>query len=90
MFGMTRGNAAKLPEVTQLVDCHVLIGHQMIDRIMQHRAVTGRENKAVAIRPLRITWIDLDEFAEQHCGDIRHSHRHPGVSRFRSLHRVNG
>ena len=49
----------------------------MIDPMVQHRTMTGGQDKAVAIQPLRITRIDLDEFAGQDRGDIRHSHRHP-------------
>src|SRR5262245_65021535 len=36
-----------------LVDRHVRVARQVQQRIEQHRAVTGREDEAVAVRPIR-------------------------------------
>ena len=87
---MPGGPAAELPERLQLVHPHVGIAEQVVQRIEQHRPVPGRQHEPVAVRPLRIGRIELDEAVEQHRRDIRHAHRHPRMPRLRRLHRVHG
>ena len=52
-----------LAEVAQLIHCHVLIAGQMQKRIDQHRAVTGRQNKAITVRPCRVSGIEFQKLA---------------------------
>ncbi len=53
VFGMAGGADAELAEALQLLDRHVGIADQMMERIEQHRAVAGRQHEAVAVGPVR-------------------------------------
>ena len=52
--------STKLPKLFQLISTHIGITEQVVQRIVQHRTMTGGENKSVAIGPLRIRRINID------------------------------
>ena len=89
VFGMAGGAAAELAEALQLLDRHVGIAEQIMQRVLQHRAMAGRQHEAVAVRPVRPRRIELDEAVEQHRRDVGHAHRHAGMARIRLLHGVH-
>ena len=90
IFRMARRQRAELAEALDLVERHRLVAGQIQQRIEQHRAVAGREHEAVAVGPVRIGGIELQELGEQHGRDVGHAHRHAGMAGFRLLHRVHG
>ena len=90
VFGMAGGLAAELAEVLQLIERHVGIAGQMQQRIEQHRAVAGREDEAVAVGPVRLRGVELQELREQDGGDVGHAHGHAGMAGVRLLYGVHG
>jgi hypothetical protein len=56
---MAGGAAAQLPEVLQLLDGEAVAG-QVQQRVEEHGAVTGAENEAVAIGPVRVLRVELE------------------------------
>ena len=68
----------------------VRIAGEIEQRIEQHRAVAGRQDETVAVGPVRVGGIVLQELREQHRGDIRHAHRQAGVAGFGLLDGVHG
>ena len=62
----------------------------MQQRVQQHRAVTVRDDEAIAIGPLRIAWVVLEVIVPEHFGDVGHAHRHarmPGIGLLHGVHR---
>ncbi len=90
VFRMAGGAAAELTEMLQLVERHVGVAGEVEQRIEEHRAVAGRQDEAVAVGPVRIARIELQELREQDRGDVGHAHRHAGMARVRLLHGVHG
>ena len=80
IFGMPRRLRSPLPEGPEFVRRHALVAGQVQQRIQQHRAVTGRQHEAVAVRPRRIGRIEFEEARKQHRGDVGHAHRHARVT----------
>ena len=91
--GRARGGPAVLlpscRNFLQLLDRQRIAG-QVQHRVQQHRAVAVREHEAVAVGPVRIARVVLEEVAPQHLGDVRHAHRHAGVTGIGALHGVHG
>ena len=81
--------AAELAEVADLVHRRVRVAGQVEQRVDQHRAVAGREHEAVAVGPVRVGRVELEEFGPQHRGDVGHAHRHARVARVGRLDRVH-
>src|SRR5437764_14344951 len=61
----------------------------MQERIEQHRAVTGGEQKAVAVRPLRIMGVITHKARPQHVSQRRATERQAGMARLGALYCVN-
>src|SRR5215468_2536594 len=61
ILGMSGRQRAQLAEVLDLVKRHVRITGEVEQRIEQHRAVTGRENESVTVRPVRSVCIELQK-----------------------------
>src|SRR5208282_2769338 len=61
VFWMARSLGAELTEALDLVDRHVGVTGQMEQRVEQHRSVAGREDEAVAIRPMGDGGIEFEE-----------------------------
>ena len=90
VFGMTCGLGAELAELLQVIQRHVRIAGEIKQRIQQHRAVTGRQDEAIAVGPMRLLRIELQEFGEQNRGDVGHAHRQTGMARVRLFDRIHG
>ncbi len=90
VLGMAGGSGAELAELLQLVEGHVGVAGEMQQRIEQHRAVAGRQDEAVAIGPVGLRGVELQEPGKQDGGHVGHAHRHAGMPRIRLLHGVHG
>ena len=90
VFGVAGGAAAELAKMLQFVERHVGVTGEMQQGIEQHRAVAGRQDEAVAIGPVRLRCIELQELGEQDSGDVGHAHRQAGMTGIRLLHGVHG
>ena len=80
--------AAPLPEPPQFVQRQV-IARQMQQRIQQGRGVAGGKHEAVAVGPLRVGRVVLQEAIPQRIGHRRRPHRRAGMPGAGLLHRVN-
>jgi hypothetical protein len=89
-LGMPRRAAAELAETLDLIQRHLFVAGQVEQRVEQHRTVPGRQHEAVAVRPVRVERIELQEAAEQHGGDIGHAHGHAGMAGIGLLDGVHG
>ena len=88
-FRVTGGDRAQLPEIFDLRARHVCMSGQIQQRINQHRAMPGRQYKAVTVRPVRVGSIEIQVIGKQRGGSIRHSHWHArmaGFCRFNGVH----
>ena len=90
MFRVARSPRVKLAEVLDLLELHLRIAGEIEQRVEQHRAVAGREHEAVAVRPIGMGRVELQEAREQHGGHVGHAHRHAGVAGIGLLHGVHG
>ena len=59
-------------------------------RILQHTAMTVGEQKTVAPRPLRVGRIMVQEIVVEHFGNVRHTHRHAGMTGIGLLDGIHG
>ena len=66
------------------------IAGEVEQRVEQHRAVAGREHEAVAVGPIRMLRVELQEPRPQHGGDVGHAHGHAGMAGLRLLDRIHG
>ena len=81
--------AAELAEVRDLLQRRVRVAREVEQRVDQHRAVAGAEHEPVAVGPLRLGRVELEELAPQHRGDVGHAHRHARMPRIGCLDRVH-
>ena len=51
--------------------------------------MTGREDEAVAVGPVRVGGVELQELREQHGGHVGGAHRHAGMAGVGVLHGVH-
>ena len=87
VFRVSRGHALPLAEALEFIQRQGIPG-QVQQAVQQHRAVPGREDKAVAIEPLRVTRAVVHELRPQYICGVGHAHRHAGVSRLGLLYAV--
>ena len=80
VLGVARGLGAPLTEVLDLLHGHGLDAGQVQQGVDQHRAVTGRENEAVAIGPFRPGGVELEELGPQNGRHVGHAHGHALVT----------
>ena len=90
VFGMARRARAELPEALQFCDGHAWFAGQIEQRIKQHRAMAGGQDKTIAVRPVRGGGVIFEHLGEQHGGDIGGAHRQTRMTRFRLFHRIHG
>src|SRR5262245_45146682 len=64
IFRMARRTRAKLTEALKLIELHLGIANEIEQRIEQHRAVPGGEHEAVAVWPVGVARIELQEACE--------------------------
>ena len=81
--------AMELPELFQVFGGEFISG-EMQQGIDQHRAVAIGQHEPVAVGPIRIRRVVSHQAIPQHLGNIRHTHRRTGVTRFRYLDGVHG
>ena len=79
IFGMTRGQAALLAKVFQIIKSD-LITTEMEQSIEQGRTMAGRKDETIAIRPGRILRIMFKKTAPEGVRHRRSPHRHPRMS----------
>ena len=53
VLGVSRSLAMKLPELLQIVD-RQFVSCEIQQGIQQHRTMSGRQNKPIAIEPMRV------------------------------------
>ena len=86
-LGMPGRLAAPLAEVLDVVQREVVAG-QVQQAVEQHRTVPGREHEPVAIEPVRIARIVLEQARPQHIGHRRGPERHARMAAVRLLHGI--
>ena len=79
VLGVASGFAMQLAEVFQLAHGQV-VTREMQKRINQHRAVTVRQHKAIAVCPMGVVRVVLEVAAPQRHCHIGHAHRRAGVA----------
>ena len=89
-LGVAGGLRTHLAEVPDVIQRHVGIAGQVQQRIQQHRAVASREDEAVAVRPVRVGRVELQELGEQHGCNVGGAHRQARMAGIGLLHRVHG
>ena len=90
VLGVAGGAGAQLAEALQLVQRHVRIAGEVEQRVEQHRAVAGRQHEAVAVGPVGMLRVELQEPRPQHGGDVGHAHGHAGMAGLGLLDGVHG
>ena len=88
-FWVSRGTRTQLPECLQIVDAEV-VACEVQQRVDQGGPVTGGEDKPVAIAPLGVARIVLEEILPEHVGHRRRAHRQarvPGIGCLDSIDR---
>ncbi len=88
-LGVAGGQRAPLTEVLDLRHRHGLEAGQVQQGIEQHRAVAGRQHEAVAVGPVGLGRVELQELAPQHRRHIGHAHRHALVSGLGLVDRIH-
>ena len=89
VLGMPRRLRSPLPECFEFIQRHAFVARQVQERIQQHRAVTGRQHEAIAIRPCRVRRIEFEESRKQHGSDVGHAHGHARMTGLRLLDRID-
>jgi hypothetical protein len=89
-FRVAGGQRAPLTEVLDLLHRHGLEAGQVKQGIEQHRAVAGRQHEAVAVGPVGLARVELQELAPQHGRHVGHAHRHALVTGLGLVHGVHG
>ena len=85
---MSRGAAAPLPELFDVVEGEVVSG-EVEDAVEQHAGVARREHEAIAVQPLGIRGVVPEMALPQHIGERRQRHRRARMARLRLLHGVH-
>jgi hypothetical protein len=85
---VSRGPVPELPKIFDLLDCQA-IARQVKQAIQKHGAMTIRQDEAVSIKPMRVTRVVAKVIVPEHLGDIRHAHRHTGMTGIRGLDGVH-
>ena len=89
MLRMAGAGAANFAEIFDVLQGDARIAGEPEQRIKQHRAMTGRQHKPVAVGPIGIGGVEFEEAAEQYCGGIGHAQGEAGMAGFGSFHRVH-
>ena len=79
---------APLPERLEVVEREVVAG-QVEQRVQEHRGVAGRQDEAVAIRPVRVGRGVAQEARPEHVGHRRRAHRGARVAGVRLLDAID-
>ena len=87
-FRVARGKAVPLAEIPELLITQ-RVPRKMQQAVEQHRTMPGRQDKAVAVGPVRIIRIVPEKFGPQYIGHVSHAHRHAGMPRIGGLNRIH-
>ena len=63
---------------------------QISSRTQQHRAVPRRQHETIAVPPVWVGRVVLEEIIPQHLGNVRHTHGHAGMAGIGLLNGVHG
>ena len=85
---MARGDAVQRAELAHLLERHV-VPTQVQPSVEEHRSVAGREDKPVAVDPLRTFRVVHQSVAEKHGADLRRPERKPEMSGGAGVDRVD-
>ena len=83
------GLGVELAEVLQLFQVQVVTG-EVQQRVEQHGAVAVGQHEAVAVGPLRVGRVVLENIVPQHFGNIGHAHGRAGVAGLGLLYGIHG
>jgi hypothetical protein len=89
ILGVAGARAAELTEIPDVLDRRPGIAGQVQQRIKQHRAMAGRQDEAIPVRPIGPAGIELQMPGEQRRRGIGHPHRHAGMAGIGRLHSVH-
>ena len=89
VFRMSGSLGTDLTKVPDLIERDVLVPEQEQGRVEQHGAVAGRQDEAIAVRPVRMVRIELHVLRQQNGGDVGRTHRQARVARIGRFHRVD-
>ncbi len=87
-LGVPGGLRAPLAERLDVVQAELVAG-QVQRRVLQDRAVPGRQHEAIAVRPQRVGRVVLHPLGVEQIGHRRERQRQTRVSRVRLLDRVD-
>ena len=90
VFRVACSQGAHLAEVLDLLKRDLCVAHEIEQRIDQHGAVTGGQDKAVAVRPLWVRHVELHVFFKQDGRDIGHADGHAGMARIGRSNGIEG
>jgi hypothetical protein len=90
VFRVARGPAAQLPKVAELLQGHGWVAGEVKQGVKQHGAVPGRQDEAVAVRPVGAGGVESEKALKQYGRDIGHAHRHAGMTGLGLFHRIHG
>jgi hypothetical protein len=88
LLRVTRRLRAPLPELAEILELETEPG-EVQHRVEEHRRVPGREDEAVAVRPVAVGGVVRHDPREEHVRERRQRHRRPGVPRVRALDGVH-
>ena len=87
-LGMSRRARAPLAELLEVVEAQLVAG-QVQQRVLQHARVAGAQHEAVAVGPVRLGRVGVQEALEDRVRQRRERHRGAGMARVGLLHRVH-
>ena len=87
-LGVPRRERAPLAELLQILEAQ-LVAAQVKQRVLQHARVTGAQHEAVAVGPLRVRGVRVQEAPEDRVPQRRQRHRRARVAGVRLLHGVH-
>ena len=73
----------ELTEVADLLECHLRSTGEIEKGVEQHRAVAGRKDQAIPIRPVRGRGVEFQEFLEQQGGAVGKAQRQAAMAALR-------
>ena len=79
-FGVPRGLGAPLPELLDVVDGHRVIAGEVQQRVEQHAAVASRQHEAVAVEPLGVLGVVIEELVPERITHGCAAHWQAGVA----------
>ena len=85
---MSRGLGVELAEVLEILHAHVVAG-EMEKGVEEHGAVAVRKDETVAVIPLGLLRIVLEETAPENLRDVRHSERYSRMAGLSLLNRIH-